>query len=414
MKCISFYSISVPESSWYTFLIVGVLSAIGALLSVIVFVFCLRKRYGVKNMGYFELLMKGKPAYINRGKDLKDQAAMIPYNSEREIPRTSFEIGDQIGSGNFGSVHKGKIKQLSSTRTKPEVAIKEISGHVGDQDIENFLYEIKIMGCVDPHLNLVSMVGSCTSELERSREVWLVLEFCDHGELKSFLINNMNKIKLGGASDDLNSRCLVRWSYDIAKGMQYLADSQIMHGDLAARNVLLDSDPLQSGYSVAKVADFGLSKKMYGDKNYEKENRTIIPWKWMAPELLMHDYLTLRSDVWSFGVLVWEMFSFGRAPYGQMGFEELMDKLENGYRLPCPPDLSCISTWSPSELYFCLSNACFKEEPEDRASFSDVVQILEKELTPTEKNLYQAMIDAYKNTNAKNYLEIGHRQNSYK
>ena len=96
MKSISFHLISVPESPWYTHLIVGVLSAIGALVSVIVFVFYKRKKYGVKNMGYFELLMKGKPAYINRSKDLKDQAAMIPYNSEREIPRSSFEIGDQI------------------------------------------------------------------------------------------------------------------------------------------------------------------------------------------------------------------------------------------------------------------------------------------------------------------------------
>jgi serine/threonine protein kinase len=148
------------------------------------------------------------------------------------------------------------------------------------------------------------MIGACTSEISKTKDIWLVIEFCELGELKNYLIGNKETIISGTNSKEINSRCLLLWSHDIAKGMQYLSENYIMHGDLAARNIMLDEDPLKIGCSVAKVADLGLSKKLYGDMTYEKQNRTMIPWKWMAPELLKNDYLTLRSDVWSFGVFL--------------------------------------------------------------------------------------------------------------
>ena len=161
------------------------------------------------------------------------------------------------------------------------------------------------MGYIKTHINLVNMVGSCTSDLEGLGDLWLLIEFCEYGDLKKYLFENKAEILSGQKHD---SRILMLWAYHISKGMHYLASLFIMHGDLAARNVLLHSNPLRNGYPIAKVADFGLSKHLYYDTTYEKENRLEVPWKWMALEYLTDDYFTLKSDVWSFMVLIWEMY----------------------------------------------------------------------------------------------------------
>ena len=144
------------------------------MVAIIVMVFLiiyLRKQQEKGKYSSLGLLLIGKPDYFDRNRDIKAQAALIPYNSGREIPRNSFEVGDQIGSGNFGSVHKGHVTKFQGTNCKPEVAIKSISGIAGDSEIENFLYEIKIMSYVDPHINLVSMIGACTRS-------WTKVENC--------------------------------------------------------------------------------------------------------------------------------------------------------------------------------------------------------------------------------------------
>ena len=133
----------------------------------------------------------------------------------------------------------------------------------------------------------------------------------------------------------------------------------------------------------------------------------MVPWKWMALELLKNDYLTLRSDVWSYGILLWEILSFGKVPYGHIDYDELISKLEDGYRLPCPTDITPIYSWSPENLYTSLTNVCFEEDANKRGSFNDVVEIIEHELSQEEKSQYLEMSNTYANTNAKNYLRIG-------
>ena len=187
--------------------------------------------------------------------------------------------------------------------------------------------------------------------------------------------------------------------------MQYLAKNQIMHGDLAARNVLIDEDPLKSGYPLAKVADFGLSKKFYDNLKYKKKAREFVPWKWMALEYLTSDYFTLTSDVWSFAVVVWEILSFGRNPYGPQDYNEVLEQLENGYRLPCPRDIDEISTWSPEGLYNKISAICFVSDPLERAHFSKVVKLIEKELSQEEIMRYTQMSEKYQTSCANQYLQ---------
>ena len=268
------------------------------------------------------------------------------YNySKKEITRERFEVSDQIGSGNFGKVFKGQLLGLYGNYSKTTVAMKSINGQkVNENELENLLCEIEIMMDVPPHLNLVSLIASCASEFEMKGELWLLLEFCQHGDLKNYLIENQTKILSGSPSDVISSRCLIKWAYDVANGMQFLSKNKIMHGDLAARNILMDDNLIVNECPVAKVADFGLSKKLNDYAIYEKESREFVPWRWMAMEYLMDQYFTLTSDVWSYGVLFWEILSFGKIPYGHQDYDEVVAKLESGSRLTYPNYTKSVKT----------------------------------------------------------------------
>lgn len=353
--------------------------------------------------------LSGEPNSFNPSMDAKAQIQVTPYNTKREIKRSAFTVQQIIGNGNFGAVFKGELRGLYRPNAKIIVAIKTMNDSANDNRLMSFLGEIKVMSNIDPHLNLVNMIGSCTSEYAEYGKLWLLLEFCQYGDLKDYLVQNRKKLLSESETDAMNSRCLIQWCYDIAKGMKYLARNQIMHGDLAARNVLIGEDPLQSGYLVAKVSDFGLSKTFYDNIKYKKEKRNYIPWKWMALEYLKDNYFTLTSDVWSFGIVVWEILSTGKSPYSCQSFEDTLEKLENGYRMPCPAEIKQISSWSTEEFYNTLSQICFVAEPADRATFTEVVKLIEETLTQEEINLRTKMDTQYESIRANNYKKGNRR-----
>ena len=357
-----------------------------------------------RNSNSYAQQFEGKMEDFDSNQDLKNQVHKLPYNKNREIKRSRFKIEVEIGAGNFGRVFKGTVfGLLDSTSTTP-VAIKSIKETGNSSDIIDLLAEIKLMSQISPHPNLVSMIGSCSSDLQEIGDLWLLIEYCELGDFKKFLQENKTDILTNNMNKTLNSRCLINWLHDIAKGMQYLSESKIMHGDLSARNVLLANNPLKNGPPLAKIADFGLAKHFYDYVKYQKNTRILVPWKWMALEFLKFNYFTLTSDVWSFAVLVWEIFSFGGVPYGQQQYEEILERLETGYRLSCPNDVKEISSWNPEILYNTISKHCFVAEPESRASFIDVVQIIEKHLTSKELSNYQKMKNIYQNSLAEKYL----------
>ena len=283
----------------------------------------------------------------------------VPYNTKRDIKSSAFSITGELGSGNFGKIFKGELTGLYSPYSKTIIAIKSVQGQENASALNDLIREIKLMSYINPHLNLVSMIGSCRSDIDDNGKLWLLLEFCEYGDLKEYLSEKKSIILSENEKDVINNRCLLKWSYDVCKGMKYLSESKIMHGDLAARNILLSENVLTGKRPVAKVADYGLSKKFYEDLTYEKTSRLFVPWKWMAIEYLNDDYFTLKSDVWSFGVLFWEMLSFGKSSYGHQEYEEVLSRLENGYRLQCPNEASKISSWNAKELYATISNQCF-------------------------------------------------------
>ena len=149
---------------WYVYVIFGIIGCGAGIWAVLLIIRCLRKESASPNDIYLTELLNGKPAIFKQKQDIKSQAALITYDKRREIPR-SFEVGDLIGSGNFGSVHKGFVKELYSTHFKPDVAIKSISGHVGQNEIENILYEIKIMIYVKELLIMMDLLTPLELEL---------------------------------------------------------------------------------------------------------------------------------------------------------------------------------------------------------------------------------------------------------
>ena len=223
------------------------------IISTMVFVCILRKEKR-KNSALcdasYELIRYNQPSFLhylhvhseqqilNPNMDIKQQISAVEFKSNYEVSRDKFRVLEQIGSGNFGTVNKGELLRMDTSHSNIVIAIKSVNAP-SDVEIKNFIDEIKIMGYVKPHVNLVNMIGACTSELRTEKNLWLLLEYCPHGDLKTYLTQNKKKIL---SSND--GRELMLWSYDISKGMQYLAKNQIMHGDLAARNILLAVDIL--------------------------------------------------------------------------------------------------------------------------------------------------------------------------
>jgi serine/threonine protein kinase len=155
-----------------------------------------------------------------------------------------------------------------------------------------------------------------------------------------------------------------------------------MHGDLAARNILIQKVKDENGQSslVAKVSDFGLSKTFYDNIRYKRQNQNDVPWKWMALEYLQSGHLTITSDVWSYGVVLWEILSIGREPYTNFTVDEMLSQFKNGYYLPCPEEALEIKTWNSKHVYENLAQVCFIADPMKRATFSDIVEELERNL----------------------------------
>ena len=346
-------------------------------------------------------LYNGDTSKLNNHMSLNEQLTFIPYNPNREMDRKYFTIGDLLGSGNFGIVHKGEARGLFYPESRTTVAIKSIRDPYNKSDVDSFVAEMKILSNLDLHCNLVNMIASHSSRAKQMQNMWLLLDYCQEGDLKSFLIKHRKKFKNSFIDDrhskKINSRLLIKWSYHIGKGMEYLASKRIIHGDLAARNVLISGGNKGSDSMVAKVSDFGLSKQLLEKHYYRKLDRNDIPWKWMAFEVLDSGVFDMKSDVWSYGVVIWELFSLGSCPYGQQGYDEVYEKLKNGYHLPCPDDVSGIECWSAGQFYDNIAEKCFalEAEEEKRCSFPELVRLIKLQLKEDELKEYDEITNVY-------------------
>ena len=299
-------------------------------------------------------------------------------------------VENEIGSGSFGVVYKAN-KVDEGDIDGIDVAVKTFTKNL-DMQQTMLLNEIELLSKLHPHLNVVRMLGSCTTNMITKENVWLVLEYCQRGDLKQFLKANKNEFLLGYQHGSINRRFFIKWCYHIARGMQHLARHQIMHGDLAARNVLI-KECIHDGetHFIAKVSDFGMSTQFCDNIRYQKHVRNGVPWKWMAMEFLRYGLFTITSDVWSYGVTVWEILSLGDEPYSDMMFDQLIPSILNGHRLECPANMKRAIEYDFAGFFNLVSRMCFVDDPIQRKTFSDIVDMLEMELSQGEFDAYQQM-----------------------
>ncbi|XP_050668132.1 focal adhesion kinase 1 isoform X6 [Leptidea sinapis] len=289
-----------------------------------------------------------------------------PAVRDYELVRNQIELTGIIGEGQFGDVHKGTCKVTSANHPslRRQLALQKQQGKSSngeyvlpvavktckmDADLdtaEKFLEEAYIMQQFS-HPHIIGLVGVCSSP-----PIWIVMELATLGEMRAYLQQNAHR---------LETCTLVLYIYQLSTALSYLESKKFVHRDIAARNVLVSTP------TCVKLADFGLSK-MVEDKSYYKASRGKLPIKWMAPESINFRRFTSASDVWMFGVCMWEILMLGVKPFSGVKNNDVIGKLENGERLALPP--RC-----PPRLYSLMSR-CWSYEPSQRPTASHLKETL--------------------------------------
>ncbi|XP_048455210.1 mast/stem cell growth factor receptor kita [Rhincodon typus] len=361
----------------------------------------------------------------------------LPYDDKWEFPRDKLRFGKTLGAGAFGKVVEASVYGLTKADSIMTVAVKMLKPSAHSTEKEALMSELKVLSHLGQHINIVNLLGACTI----GGPVLVITEYCCFGDLLNFLrrkrdsfvwpehkeqdmaktqyenipslrdpvsngsgsymemkpsctalpqkhVDKRKSPSKESYSDKENNNAvteeynlaleiedLLIFSYQVAKGMNFLSSKNCIHRDLAARNILLTNG------QIAKICDFGLARDIRNDSNYVVKGNARLPVKWMAPESIFDCVYTFESDVWSYGILLWEIFSLGSSPYPGIPVDNKFYKMiKEGYRM-LSPELA------PTELYEVMK-ACWDADALRRPTFEQVVEMIEDQLSETSKHKY--------------------------
>ncbi|KAM9331636.1 macrophage colony-stimulating factor 1 receptor 2 [Pholidichthys leucotaenia] len=374
---------------------------------------------------------KQKPKYEIRWKIIESSdgnnytfvdPTQLPYDHKWEFPRDKLRLGAILGSGAFGKVVEATAFGLEMENKVTRVAVKMLKPSAHTEEREALMSELKILSHLGYHDNIVNLLGACT----RGGPMLMITEYCCHGDLLNFLRTHANDFMAwfqhlnygedeffyknlmtsdstrvrsdsgisccsdyqemqpilspgqtetgvfsGVHTDSLSIGDLIRFSYQVAQGLDFLSSRNCIHRDVAARNVLL------TNRHIAKICDFGLARDIRNDDSYIVQGNARLPVKWMAPESIFQCIYTVQSDVWSYGVLLWEMFSLGKSPYPNVIVDANFYKMIKTGGHMARPD------FAPAEMYH-LMKLCWSLEPTHRPTFNAIGEIVARLLPLTD------------------------------
>ncbi|KAM4544345.1 vascular endothelial growth factor receptor 1 [Fundulus diaphanus] len=331
-----------------------------------------------------------------------EQCERLQYDPNQwEFPRERLKLEKPLGRGAFGKVIQASAFGIDSSTGCRTVAVKMLKEGATASEHKALMTELKILNHIGNHLNVVNLLGACTKP---GGPLMVIVEYCRFGNLSAFLKNKRDVFvhyrQAGGTaagpgfvsmfpnsqttviseSGDTKDKCpdpklrsssssplfledLISFSFQVARGMEFLASRKCIHRDLAARNILLTDN------KVVKICDFGLARDIYRDPDYVRKGDARLPLKWMSPESIFDKVFTTQSDVWSYGILLWEIFSLGASPYPGLHIdEEFCHRLKSGTRMRAPE-------YSTPEIYSTML-ACWEANPSERPTFTSLVEIL--------------------------------------
>jgi len=274
-----------------------------------------------------------------------------------EMPRDRVVINRKLGEGAFGMVYGGEA--FFDDRGWVAVAVKTLKAGSSPEEKIDFLSEADMMKRFE-HKNIVKLLGVCT----RNEPVYTVMEYMLYGDLKTYLlarrhlVNERNREEL----DEVSNKRLTNMAYDIAAGLAFLADQKYVHRDVACRNCLVNA-----GRSV-KLADFGMTRPMFESDYYRFSRKGMLPVRWMSPESLADGIFTPLSDIWSYGVLLYEIITFGSFPFQGLSNNQVLENVKSGATLTIPMGIKM--------QLGSLLKSCWSRTPTKRPAAGEIVELL--------------------------------------